>query len=95
MSLDKPLVIFFDKVDFLSEGTLISFLRQLRNGYNYLIITIFNLSIVLVGMCDIHGYRAKIRSDEDLQITSDPFSMIIKSLTLKNFTKEEVCQLYQ
>ncbi|MDR1582407.1 MAG: hypothetical protein LBS55_03965, partial [Prevotellaceae bacterium] len=34
MLLDKPLVIFFDKADCLSEGTLISFLRQLRDGYN-------------------------------------------------------------
>ncbi|MDR3197991.1 MAG: hypothetical protein LBU34_09010, partial [Planctomycetaceae bacterium] len=33
-SLDKPLVILFDEADCLSEGTLISFLRQLRNGYN-------------------------------------------------------------
>ncbi|MDR2344747.1 MAG: hypothetical protein LBE18_01650, partial [Planctomycetaceae bacterium] len=32
--LDKPLVILFDEVDCLSEGTLISFLRQLRDGYN-------------------------------------------------------------
>ncbi|MDR1407899.1 MAG: ATP-binding protein, partial [Tannerella sp.] len=34
MSLDKPLVIFFDEADCLSEGTLITFLRQLRDGYN-------------------------------------------------------------
>ena len=32
--LDKPLVILFDEADCLSEGTLISFLRQLRDGYN-------------------------------------------------------------
>ncbi|MDR2665161.1 MAG: hypothetical protein LBC21_02645 [Oscillospiraceae bacterium] len=31
--LDKPLVILFDEADCLSEGTLISFLRQLRDGY--------------------------------------------------------------
>ena len=33
MLLDKPLVILFDEADCLSEGTLISFLRQLRDGY--------------------------------------------------------------
>ncbi|MDR0711558.1 MAG: hypothetical protein LBF67_04330, partial [Prevotellaceae bacterium] len=32
--LDKPLVVLFDEADCLSEGTLISFLRQLRSGYN-------------------------------------------------------------
>jgi predicted AAA+ superfamily ATPase len=31
--LDKPLVILFDEVDCLSNGTLITFLRQLRAGY--------------------------------------------------------------
>ncbi|MDR3367355.1 MAG: AAA-like domain-containing protein, partial [Prevotellaceae bacterium] len=33
-SLDKPLVIFFDETDYLSGLTLVSFLRQLRSGYN-------------------------------------------------------------
>ncbi|MDR1524074.1 MAG: hypothetical protein LBS79_02305 [Tannerella sp.] len=40
-TLDKPLVIFFDEADCLSEGTLISFLRQLRDGYNDRSITPF------------------------------------------------------
>ena len=31
--LDKPLVVFFDEADCLSEGTLTTFLRQLRDGY--------------------------------------------------------------
>ena len=30
---DKPLVVFFDEVDSLSDGTLIAFLRELRDGY--------------------------------------------------------------
>ncbi|MDR1154908.1 MAG: AAA-like domain-containing protein, partial [Bacteroidales bacterium] len=34
MLLDKPMVILFDEADCLSEGTLITFLRQLRGGYN-------------------------------------------------------------
>ena len=32
--LDKPLVILFDEVDCLFGATLISFLRQLRDGFN-------------------------------------------------------------
>jgi len=31
--LNKPLIIFFDEADCLSNGKLITFLRQLRNGY--------------------------------------------------------------
>jgi predicted AAA+ superfamily ATPase len=30
---DKPLIILFDEVDCLSGGALITFLRQLRDGY--------------------------------------------------------------
>jgi hypothetical protein len=30
--LEKPLVIFFDEADCLANGTLIAFLRQLRDG---------------------------------------------------------------
>ncbi len=41
-SLDKPLVVLFDEVDCLSNGTLISFLRQLRDGYISRINTAFN-----------------------------------------------------
>ncbi|MDR2563504.1 MAG: AAA family ATPase, partial [Prevotellaceae bacterium] len=32
--LAKPLVILFDEADCLSDDTLITFLRQLRDGYN-------------------------------------------------------------
>jgi hypothetical protein len=34
MQLNKPLVILFDDMDCLSGRTLVSFLRQLRSGYN-------------------------------------------------------------
>ena len=34
-TLDKPLVVFFDEADCLSEGTLITFLRQLRDCLLY------------------------------------------------------------
>ena len=34
MKIDKPLVMLFDEADCLSEDTLISFMRQLREGYN-------------------------------------------------------------
>jgi hypothetical protein len=49
-SLDKPLVILFDEADCLSEGTLISFMPQLRNGYNGRSITPFVHSVALAGM---------------------------------------------
>jgi hypothetical protein len=92
--LDKPLVILFDEADCLSEGTLISFLRQLRNGYNNRSITPFVHSIALVGMRNIRDYKAKIRPDSESLGSASPFNIIAESLTLKNFTKEEIIQLY-
>ncbi|MDR1494305.1 MAG: AAA-like domain-containing protein [Planctomycetaceae bacterium] len=93
-SLDKPLVILFDEADSLKEGTLISFLRQLRDGYNNRSITSFVHSIALVGMRNIRDYKAKIRPDNETLGSASPFNIVIKSLTLKKFTKEEIVQLY-
>ncbi|SEN06255.1 AAA-like domain-containing protein [bacterium A37T11] len=77
--LDKPLIIFFDEADCMSQGTLISFLRQIRNGYNTRAQAPFVHSLALVGMRNISGSL---------------FNIVTKSLTLQNFTYEEVRDLY-
>ena len=56
--LDKPLVLLFDEIDGLENGTLISFLRQLRDGYVNRRRVPFPHSIALVGMRDIRDYKA-------------------------------------
>jgi hypothetical protein len=94
-SLDKPLTILFDEADCLSEGTLISFLRQLRNGYNDRSFAPFVHSIGLVGMRNIRDYKAKIRPESQSMGSASPFNVVTESLTLKNFTKEEIGQLYR
>ncbi|MDR0724435.1 MAG: AAA-like domain-containing protein, partial [Prevotellaceae bacterium] len=94
MLLDKPLVILFDEADCLSEGTLISFLRQLRSGYNERSNVPFVHSVALVGMRNIRDYKAQIRPDSESLGSASPFNIITESLTLKNFTKEEIGQLY-
>ncbi|MDR0815106.1 MAG: AAA-like domain-containing protein [Bacteroidales bacterium] len=94
MSLDKPLVILFDEADCLSEGTLISFLRQLRNGYNTRSITPFVHSVALVGMRNIRDYKVQVRPDSETLDSASPFNIVAESLTLKNFTKEEITELY-
>jgi hypothetical protein len=93
--LDKPLVIFFDEADCLSEGTLISFLRQLRDGYNSRSLSPFVHSVALVGMHNIRDYKAKIRPDSESLGSASPFNIVTKALTLQNFTKEEIVQLYR
>jgi len=95
ISIDKPLIIFFDEADCLSGDTLITFLRQLRNGFVNRSFTPFPISIALVGMRNIRDYKAKIRDDKDTLGTASPFNIIKQSLTLRNFTEEEVASLYK
>ncbi|MDR3000799.1 MAG: ATP-binding protein [Fibromonadaceae bacterium] len=93
-SLDKPLVIFFDEADCLSNGTLITFLRQLRSGFVSKARVPFVHSIALVGMRNIRDYKAKIREDSDTLGDASPFNIVTKTFNLENFTKEETIKLY-
>ncbi|GAP73471.1 hypothetical protein SAMD00024442_93_5 [Candidatus Symbiothrix dinenymphae] len=94
MALDKPLIIFFDEADCLSEGTLITFLRQLRNSYNTRSQIPFVNSIALVGMRNIRDFKAKIRPDSESLGSASPFNIITKAMTFSNFTKEDIVKLY-
>jgi hypothetical protein len=93
--LDKPLVILFDEADCLSERMLLSFLRQLRDGFVNRTVAPFPMSIALVGMRNIRDYKARIRADRETLGTASPFNIITQSLTLRNFTEEEVEALYR
>jgi hypothetical protein len=93
-ALGKPLVLLFDEADCLSNQTLITFLRQLRDGFINRADAPFPSSIALVGMRDIRDYKAKIRPDGDTLGSASPFNIITKSLTLKNFTRDEIGILY-
>ena len=95
MKLDKPFILLFDEVDCLSEGTLISFLRQLRNGYNDRSTIPFVHSLALVGMRNIRDYKAQVRPDSATLGSASPFNIVTKKYTLENFTKEEIAFLYQ
>ncbi len=93
-SLDKPLVIFFDEVDCLSNGTLIAFLRQVREGYINRADIPFVHSVALVGMRNIRDYKSRIRGEEETLGTASPFNIVTETLTLRNFTQEELSRLY-
>jgi hypothetical protein len=94
-TLDKPLVVLFDEADCLSEGTLISFLRQLRDGHNSRPEEAFPHSVALVGMRNIRDFKARIRPDSESLGSASPFNIITEALTIRNFTKKEIAQLYQ
>jgi hypothetical protein len=92
--LDKPLVVLFDEVDCLANGTLVAFLRQIRDGYVNRAFAPFAHSLALVGMRDVRDYKARIRSDRDTLGSASPFNIKTKSLTLRSFTRTEMAALY-
>ena len=91
---DKPLVVFFDEVDALSDDTLITFLRQLRDGYISRRFAPFPASIALVGMRNIRDYKARVRPDGQTLGSASPFNIISENLTLGNFSESDVASLY-
>ena len=90
----KPLAVFFDEVDCLSDDTLVTFLRQLRDGYITRDTSPFPSSIALVGMRDIRDYRARIRPDGQTLGDASPFNIIKRDLTIPNFGRDDIARLY-
>ena len=94
-AVGKPLVVLFDEADCLSGPTLISFFRQLRDGYVNRDMAPFPVSVALVGMRNIRDYKAKVRPDGDTLGSASPFNIVTEALTLTNFTREEIAALYR
>jgi hypothetical protein len=92
--LDRDLLIFFDEIDTLSGDILVTFLRQLREGYNLRRATPFPRSIALIGMRNIRDYWDRIRPDSESLGSSSPFNIITEAFSLHNFTSAEVKTLY-
>jgi hypothetical protein len=90
----KPLAVFFDEVDALSDDTLVTFLRQLRDGYITRDTAPFPSSIALVGMRDIRDYRARVRPNGQTLGDASPFNIITEDLTIGNFQEGDVARLY-
>ncbi|MEA1884820.1 MAG: AAA-like domain-containing protein, partial [Thermotogota bacterium] len=91
---DKPVILLMDEIDSLVGDTLISVLRQLRAGYAERPHS-FPQSIILCGVRDVRDYR--IFSDRDQQIITggSAFNIKAKSLTVGDFTQEEIRTLYE
>ncbi|MFL5349552.1 MAG: hypothetical protein ACJ8AT_32555 [Hyalangium sp.] len=88
----KPLVVFLDEIDALRGDTLISILRQLRDGYRNRP-QLFPASLALIGLRDVRDYKMASGGSDTLG-TSSPFNIKVESLTLRNFTRDEVAELY-
>ena len=90
--LDKPLVLLIDEIDSLVGDILISVLRQLRAGYDTRADN-FPISVILCGVRDIKDYRIR-RSDDEIITGGNCFNIKSESLTMGNFSQEEVKTLY-
>lgn len=89
----KPTVLFIDEIDCLPADLLLSVLGQLRMGYAARPAPFLH-SLALVGLRDVRDFRVKLRPDADSMGTSSPFNVKSDSLTLRNFTEDEVAELY-
>ena len=87
----RPLVLFLDEIDALQGPPLVSILRQLRDGYPNRPGD-FPWSLALVGLRDVRDYKADPSASSSQ--SASPFNIKDASLTLRNFTAEEVSELY-
>ncbi|MEO1375353.1 MAG: AAA-like domain-containing protein [Cyanobacteria bacterium J06635_10] len=92
-SINRPLVVFIDEIDSLQNETLISVLRQLRNGYPSRPEN-FPSSVGLIGLRDVRDYKVASGGSDRLN-TASPFNIKVSSITLRNFNAAEVEELYQ
>ena len=91
---DLPLVLLIDEANCLGGATLISFLRQIRQGYVTRGTQPFPQSLALVGMRDIRDFKAMVRPGSDTLGSASPFNIVSRSLTLGNFSRADVEALY-
>ncbi len=89
----RPLVLFLDEIDALQDVALISALRQLRAGYPGRP-EAFPSSLALIGMRDVRDYKVAAGGSDRLN-TASPFNIKVRSLTLSNFSADEVSALYR
>jgi AAA domain len=98
-SCPLPVVLFLDEIDALRGKSLLSVLHQLRSGYRSRP-DHFPHALALIGLRDVRDYRLRDPGDrvagEPAPVlgTASPFNIKVESLTLRNFTAEEVGDLY-
>jgi len=90
----KPIVLLIDEADSLWDNVLVSFLRQLRDGFQIRPGS-FPQSIALVGLRDIREYKMKARADNPSLGSGSPFNVKAESFFLTVFSREEVRSLLQ
>jgi hypothetical protein len=93
LTAPKPLIVLFDEVDVLTGAALISFLRQLRDGFADRGVGKFPVSIALVGMRDLKDYITAAKGGI-LVNPGSPFNVKADSAQLSNFQKNDIARLF-
>jgi hypothetical protein len=91
-SMPQPLVLFLDEIDALQDAALLSVLRQLREGYADRPHGAPH-ALALIGLRDVRDYKVASGGSARLS-TASPFNIKTRSLTLGNFTADDVRTLY-
>lgn len=89
----RPLVVFIDEIDTLQDQVLISVLRQIRSGYANRP-KAFPHSLALIGLRDVRDYKVASGGTDRLT-TASPFNIKAQSLSLSDFTVDDVTNLYR
>ena len=93
-AVGKPVAVFFDEADCLVGDALISFLRQLRDGYVNRKMIPFPRSVALVGMLNVRDYKAQLHPDGQSLGQISPFNIVRKDILIPNFTETDIQSLY-
>jgi hypothetical protein len=90
-----PLVVLFDEADCLVGAAMVSFLTQLRDGYNARRATPFPRAVALVGQREVRDYvlSAEERRAVSWLGSSSPFNITAAPVHLAPFTEPEVAEL--
>jgi hypothetical protein len=89
---EKPIVLMIDEIDALVGDTLVSVLRQLREGYDSRP-NFFPQSVILCGVRDVRDYRIQT-SNQEIVTGGSTFNVRAKSLRIGDFSQGELIELY-
>ena len=91
----RPLAVFFDEADGLVGPAMVSFLKQLRDGYLDRAQSPFPHSVALIGRRTVRDYV--LTQEERVPLrwlgTSSPFNVSAEAASLGPFTRDEVEEL--
>ncbi len=89
-----PTILLIDEIDSLAGDTLVSVMRQLRDGYHERPKN-FPQSVILCGVRDVRDYRLDDGSGKSPVTGGSAYNVNSKSLRMGPFTRDEVKELYQ